>query len=185
MPAERGVLVVSGGSRGIGAEVVSRAAADGWTVCFSYLEGRREADVTAEQVRAAGGEAIAVRADISVEDDVVALFETAAGQGSIRGFAANAAVVAPSLPLRDFSAERVRRVLEVNVLADAILWLLGDEASYCVGSVLDVAGVARPTVAGPAVGQAADRSDSGAQIAVQAPNFSPAGAVPPCSTKSH
>jgi NAD(P)-dependent dehydrogenase (short-subunit alcohol dehydrogenase family) len=113
---EPGVLVVTGGSRGIGAEVVGRAAAAGWTVCFSYLEGRREADAIAERVRAGGGEAIAVRADISVEGDVIGLFEAAAGLGPVRGLVANAAVVAPPLPLRDFSSERVRHVLEVNVL---------------------------------------------------------------------
>jgi len=116
MAAELGVLVVTGGSRGIGAQVVERAAADGWTVCFSYVDARDQADALVTKVRGNGGVAHAVRADISDEADVLALFQAAAGLGAIRGLVANAAIVAPALQLRDFTADRVRRMLEVNVL---------------------------------------------------------------------
>lgn len=119
MPAER-VVVVTGGSRGIGAEVVSGAAAVGWTVCFSYVAADHEAKETAERVRAAGGKAVAVRADISVESDVVELFETAAELGPIRGLVANAGIVAPAQQLRDFSIERVSRMMEVNVVGTIV-----------------------------------------------------------------
>ena len=114
--AELGVLVVTGGSRGIGAQVVERAAADGWTVCFSYVEAEDQADSLVTKIRRDGGVAHAVRADISDEGDVLALFRAAGDLGTIRGVVANAAIVAPSLPLRDFTADRVRRVLDVNVL---------------------------------------------------------------------
>jgi NAD(P)-dependent dehydrogenase (short-subunit alcohol dehydrogenase family) len=120
MPTERRVVVVTGGSRGIGAAVVSRAAASGWTVCFSYLEARREADTLVAQIEADGGLAVAVQADISREADVVALFDTASRRGPLRGLVANAAMVAPSSLLRDFTADRVRRVLEVNVLGTVL-----------------------------------------------------------------
>jgi len=116
MTTERGVMVVTGGSRGIGAEVVLRAAADGWTVCFSYVEAAEQADALAAGIRTDGGAALAVRADISDEADVLALFAAAGDLGAIRAVVANAAIVAPRLALRDFTAERVRRVLEVNVL---------------------------------------------------------------------
>jgi NAD(P)-dependent dehydrogenase (short-subunit alcohol dehydrogenase family) len=116
MPTDLPVVIVTGGSRGIGAEVVARAAANGWAVCFSYLEAKDRADSLATQVNADGGLAIAVQADISRESNVVALFETARHLGQIRGLVANAAIIAPPSHLRDFTADRVRRVLEVNVL---------------------------------------------------------------------
>src|SRR5262249_32024574 len=63
-PAEQGVLVVTGGSRGIGAQVVARAAADGWTVCFSYLSAKDRADALVTKIQDDGGAAYAVPADI-------------------------------------------------------------------------------------------------------------------------
>ncbi|MFY4723001.1 SDR family oxidoreductase [Streptomyces sp. LaBMicrA B280] len=116
MPTERGVLVVTGGSRGIGAETVRRAVASGWDVCFSYVEAEDRADALLADVRRSGGRAVAVRADIAREPDVLALFRAADVLGPVRGLVANAAVVAPPSRLRDFTAERVRRVLDVNVL---------------------------------------------------------------------
>jgi NAD(P)-dependent dehydrogenase (short-subunit alcohol dehydrogenase family) len=116
MTVKPGVLVVTGGSRGIGAQVVMRAAANGWTVCFSYVEAKGHADALVTKVQADGGTAYAVRADISNEAEVLALFRAANDLGAIRGVVANAAIVAPPLQLRDFTADRVRRVLEVNVL---------------------------------------------------------------------
>ena len=109
------VLVVTGGSRGIGAQVVIGAALSGWIVCFTYVEAQDAAEELVSKV-GGGGRAHAVHADISSEADVVALFRTASDLGPIRGVVANAAIVAPPLPLRDFTADRVRRVLDVNVL---------------------------------------------------------------------
>lgn len=111
-----GVLVVTGGSRGIGAEVVRLASAAGWAVCFSYLTSKAKAEQLTDSLAADGGVVRAVEADISSEDDVVALFAAAAELGPVRGLVANAAIVAPPLQLKDYPADRVRRVLEVNVL---------------------------------------------------------------------
>ncbi len=116
MRLEPRVAVVTGGSRGIGAEIVAKAAVDGWTVCFSYLNSEEAAHALVAHVAAEGGRAVAVRADISEEADVVGVFESANALGPIRGFVANAGIVAPPLPVRAFTADRVRRVLEVNVL---------------------------------------------------------------------
>jgi NAD(P)-dependent dehydrogenase (short-subunit alcohol dehydrogenase family) len=116
MPAEARVVVITGGSRGIGAEVVAETAASGWTVCFSYREAEAEADALATRVAEGGGHAVAVQADISREADIVALFQTARALGPIRGLVANAAIVAPPLRLRDFTADRIRHIVDVNVV---------------------------------------------------------------------
>lgn len=116
MPPDHGVLVVTGGSRGIGAEVVLHAATAGWTVVFGYVEAEQRAKDLVAAVSGIGGTAYALRADISIEADVVRLFSAAREVGAIGGLVANAAIVAPPLRLRDYSQDRVRRVLEVNVL---------------------------------------------------------------------
>lgn len=116
MARRSSVLVVTGGSRGIGAEIVAHAVRQGWTVCFSYVGAEREARERVRWAERVGGHARAVRADISVESEVVELFDTANRLGAVRGLAANAAVVAPPLLLRDYTSARVRRLLEVNVL---------------------------------------------------------------------
>jgi NAD(P)-dependent dehydrogenase (short-subunit alcohol dehydrogenase family) len=108
---DRGVCVVTGGSRGIGAATVRRAAADGWTVCLSYRREASAAEALADDV---GGRA--VQADIADEGDVVALFAAADDMGPVRGAVASAGIVDRTMPVRDMTAARMRRMLEVNTL---------------------------------------------------------------------
>lgn len=107
----RQVCVVTGGSRGIGAATVRAAAADGWALCLSYRREQHTAEALAREV---GGRA--VRADVAVEEDVVALFEAADELGPVRGTVASAGIVDRTMPLRDMSGDRMRRMLEVNAL---------------------------------------------------------------------
>ena len=70
-----------------------------------------------EIIAKAGGRAVALRGDVSVEDDVVAMFEGAErALGPVSGVVVNAGIVAPTAKLVDMSVERMRRVFEVNVL---------------------------------------------------------------------
>ncbi|ANK81550.1 MAG: hypothetical protein TEF_12680 [Rhizobiales bacterium NRL2] len=92
------VLVVTGGSRGIGAACVREAVAVGWRVVFSY---HSRDDAAASVAAACAGEAIAVQADAGVEADVARLFETAAAVGPVRGLVNNAAVLQPHGKLVD------------------------------------------------------------------------------------
>ncbi|WP_225823690.1 SDR family oxidoreductase [Streptomyces naphthomycinicus] len=79
-PGRPRVAVVTGGSRGIGRETVSRLAADGFAVVVGYAGNRDLAEAAVEDVTAAGGSAIAVRADVAEEEQVAALFEAAAAE---------------------------------------------------------------------------------------------------------
>ncbi|BCM65288.1 MULTISPECIES: SDR family oxidoreductase [Streptomyces] len=79
-PVQPRVAVVTGGSRGIGRETVTRLAADGFAVVVGYAGNRELAEAAVEDVTAAGGSALAVRADVADEQQVAALFEAAAAE---------------------------------------------------------------------------------------------------------
>ncbi len=113
----KGVVVVTGGSRGIGAAVVRHAALAGWSVCFGYRTEEGAANAVAEDVRRTGGQAHPVQADMAVERDIVHLFAAAAELGPVTGLVANAGIGAEKRRLDEFDADRVRRLLDVNVLA--------------------------------------------------------------------
>jgi NAD(P)-dependent dehydrogenase (short-subunit alcohol dehydrogenase family) len=69
-------LLVTGGSRGIGAETARLAAGRGYAVCVNYRSNRAAADAVVADIDASGGKALAIGADVSVEADVLRLFET-------------------------------------------------------------------------------------------------------------
>lgn len=109
-------LVVTGGSRGIGAAICTLAATRGHDVVVNYSGDPAPAEAVAAQVRAAGQQALAFRADVSAEDDVRALFDAAAGLGPVTGLVNNAATVGNTPGRLDsYDVEVVRRTLDVNV----------------------------------------------------------------------
>ncbi|QUQ66304.1 SDR family oxidoreductase [Kutzneria sp. CA-103260] len=111
------VTIVTGGSRGIGAAAVRRLAADGHAVCLSFRENSDAAEKVVREVVDAGGRCVAVRADVSREDDTEVLFRTAREElGQITGLVANAGVTSPMMPLADQPVSQLRHVIEVNVL---------------------------------------------------------------------
>ncbi|PRY41187.1 NAD(P)-dependent dehydrogenase (short-subunit alcohol dehydrogenase family) [Geodermatophilus tzadiensis] len=111
-----GVLLVTGGSRGIGAATARAAAAAGWSVALTYRDDEAAAAAVVADVEAAGRPGLAVRADVAVEDDVLAAFAAAETLGPLTGLVANAGVVAPRARVDELTAERVQRLLAVNVL---------------------------------------------------------------------
>ncbi|MCF8968826.1 SDR family NAD(P)-dependent oxidoreductase, partial [Pseudomonas carnis] len=68
------VVIITGGSRGIGAQTALLAARQGYRICINYQSDEDAALRVLDQVRALGAQAIAVRADVSSEDEVIALF---------------------------------------------------------------------------------------------------------------
>jgi NAD(P)-dependent dehydrogenase (short-subunit alcohol dehydrogenase family) len=110
-------VLITGASRGIGRATALLAADRGWPVAINYRSNARAAADTAAEAQRRGARAMTVRGDVSVETDVVAMFNKAqVDLGLLGGVVINAGIVAPAQPLTDMSAERLQRMFQVNVL---------------------------------------------------------------------
>jgi NAD(P)-dependent dehydrogenase (short-subunit alcohol dehydrogenase family) len=117
MSADQPVIVVTGGSRGIGAATATLAAQRGYRVAISYRADRAAADHVLHAIEAAGREGVAVQADIASEADVVRLFETVDQRlGSLDALVNNAGILHGQMAVADMTAERIADTLAVNVL---------------------------------------------------------------------
>jgi NAD(P)-dependent dehydrogenase (short-subunit alcohol dehydrogenase family) len=111
------ILLVTGGGRGIGAETVQLAARRGYAVCVNYRSNRVAAEAVVAAVEKAGGAAIAVGADVSVEAEVVRLFETVdARLGRLTALVNNAGILETQSRLDQLDAARLSRVFATNVI---------------------------------------------------------------------
>ncbi|MBM9466108.1 SDR family oxidoreductase [Nakamurella leprariae] len=110
----RGVCVVTGGGRGIGAATCLRLARDGWDVALSWVRNRDRAEQVAADCRELGARTAVVAADVAVEADIIALFATAAELGPVTGLVNNAGILGRQSRLEDFDADRIARTLAVN-----------------------------------------------------------------------
>jgi NAD(P)-dependent dehydrogenase (short-subunit alcohol dehydrogenase family) len=110
-------LLITGASRGIGRACALLAAENGWSVGVNYREDAKAADAAVETIAKGGGRAVALKGDVSVEGDAVGMFDAATkALGPLTAVIANAGVIAPTARLADMSAERMRRIFEINVL---------------------------------------------------------------------
>jgi NAD(P)-dependent dehydrogenase (short-subunit alcohol dehydrogenase family) len=113
---EPGALVVTGGSRGIGAGIAILAGRRGYSVAINFCSGEAEADAIAEQIIDSGGRACTIKADVSCEQDVLRLFQTAERElGPIKGLVNNAAITGGFARVESVTAETLARVMAVNV----------------------------------------------------------------------
>jgi NAD(P)-dependent dehydrogenase (short-subunit alcohol dehydrogenase family) len=112
----RKVLLVTGGSRGIGAAICLRAARAGYSVAVNYQTRLEDAEGVVRAVQALGAEAIAVQADVSLETDVKRLFETVDAElGTLTALVNNAGITGPRTRLDRIDADTLRRTLEINL----------------------------------------------------------------------
>lgn len=112
-----GVMIVTGGGRGIGAATARLAAARGYAVCVNYRTNQRAAEAVVEEIRADGGIAIAVAADVASDADVQTLFETADAQlGTVTVLVNNAAILEKQMRVEEVDGARLQRILATNVI---------------------------------------------------------------------
>lgn len=110
------VLVVTGGSRGIGAEVARLGAAQGYKVCVNYARNKAAAQDVVKAIKDAGGEAIMAHADVAQESDVKAMFRLVDQElGPVTALVNNAGIIDQSGKVADMTAERINRIMAVNV----------------------------------------------------------------------
>jgi NAD(P)-dependent dehydrogenase (short-subunit alcohol dehydrogenase family) len=116
MSESGGTLIVTGGGRGIGAATARLAAMRGYAIAVNYAENAATASAVVREIQQENGRAVAIRADISQEKEVVQLFETAERTlGRVSALVNNAGITGGFSRLEDLSAATLERVLAVNV----------------------------------------------------------------------
>ena len=115
------VVLITGGSRGIGAATALLAARQGYAVAVNYAANSLAADEVVRLIRADGGQAITVQADVAREADVLAMFEKVDAKfGRLTALVNNAGVVDQTSRVDAMSVARLQRMFEVNVLGSFV-----------------------------------------------------------------
>jgi len=110
------IMVVTGGSRGIGAATALLAAQRGYSVCVNYHSNQPAAEKVVADIVNNGGKAIAVAADVSSEDDVIRLFKTVDSKlGRLDALVNNAGILEQQTRLENLDAARLNRIFATNV----------------------------------------------------------------------
>ncbi len=111
------VILITGGSRGIGAATAILAAQRGYDVAFTYQSNATAAKEVAEKIRATGHKALMLQADVAVEADVLSVFKQVDAQlGRLDALVNNAGILEKIMRLEEMDAARWQRVLGVNVI---------------------------------------------------------------------
>ena len=115
------ILLVTGGSRGIGAACCRQAAAAGWDVAVNYARDAAAAEAVATEVRALGRRALTVQADVADEAQVLAMFARVdAGLGPLAGLVNNAGVVDMPARVDEMDLARLKRMFDTNILGSFV-----------------------------------------------------------------
>lgn len=121
MSASGKALLVTGGSRGIGAAVCRLAAKAGYRVAVNYASNESAAEAMVAEIKAGGGEAFAVRGDVGNEADVIAMFAAVDKTfGRLDAFVNNAGVVDRKARVDEMSIERLERMMRINVVGSIL-----------------------------------------------------------------
>lgn len=111
------VLIITGGSRGIGAATAHLAAEQGYAICITYRRQQAAANDIVQSIQQMGNPAIAIATDMASEADILRLFETVDQKlGAVTALVNNAGILEPQMPLVDMDAARLSRIFQANVI---------------------------------------------------------------------
>jgi NAD(P)-dependent dehydrogenase (short-subunit alcohol dehydrogenase family) len=111
------IIIVTGGSRGIGAATARMAATRGYAVCLSYLQNQAAAEAVVRDIQGRGGQAMAVAADVAQEADVVRLFEAVdRAYGPVDALVNNAGILDKQMRVDGMTAARLSHIFATNVI---------------------------------------------------------------------
>ncbi|TGQ90149.1 SDR family oxidoreductase [Mesorhizobium sp. M8A.F.Ca.ET.208.01.1.1] len=111
------VLLVTGGSRGIGAAICWLGAKAGYRVAVNYASNKAAADALVAEIKAGGGDAVAVRGDVGKETDIVAMFGAVdRAFGRLDAFVNNAGIVDVKARVDEMEVSRLERMMRINVV---------------------------------------------------------------------
>ncbi|WP_299138757.1 SDR family oxidoreductase [uncultured Vibrio sp.] len=140
------VVIVTGGSRGIGAATSKLLAKQGYAVCVNFIHNESRADELVNEMREQGGTAICVRADVSVESDVKSLFEIARHKlGPITHLVNNAGILFTQSALEDIEIDRFEKVMKSNVSSCFLCSKAFIKQADGAGSIVNVSSAASRT----------------------------------------
>jgi NAD(P)-dependent dehydrogenase (short-subunit alcohol dehydrogenase family) len=109
-------IIVTGGSRGLGAAMCRKLAALGYPVAVNYASNRAAAEAVVRDITEAGGRAAAFAGDVAAEADVLRLFDEAQTLGPLGGLVNNAGVIGASGRFADLDAAALQRTFAINVI---------------------------------------------------------------------
>jgi|SRR5579883_498230 len=143
-----GVLIVTGGARGIGAATARLAASRGYSVCVNYLTNRDRAVSIVSDIEKSGGRAVAVQADIGVESEIQSLFQTVERDlGRPTALVNNAARLEKQTRLDEMDAARLQRMFATNIIGTMLcsreaVRRMSTRAGGAGGSIVNVSSAA-------------------------------------------
>ncbi len=151
---DKGAVVVTGASRGIGAAIAERLAGDGYGVVVNYTADAAGAESVVSAIKAKGGRATAVRADVASEDDVAAMFGRAQQMGPLTALVNNAGIAGEQAPIDEQHADELTRLTQVNIVGPMVCAKHAVRAMSTArggngGSIVTIASIAAQAPAGP------------------------------------